>query len=310
MKKNGILVIGSANIDMVVSAERFPKSGETIFADKFQMFPGGKGANQAVCCSKLGGKVYFLGKIGKDIFGQRLKKSMKADGVDLQYLLTDAHESTGLAFITVDKAGQNRIIVISGSNKNLSQSDIEDNKKLFEWTGLTLLQLEIPLETVTRAAELARQNGHTVILNPAPATKLPGRLLKLVDYLIPNETEAEILKGIRVKDKDSAFRAGRKLIGEGVSAVIITLGDKGSVLVTRGKTESFPAMKVTAIDTTAAGDAFSGALAYSLATDCNVGDAVKFATTIAAFSVTRIGAQPSMPTQNELKEFLVCKARV
>jgi ribokinase len=304
MKRNSVLVIGSANIDMVVAVERFPKSGETIFANKMQIFPGGKGANQAVCCSKLGGKVYFLGKIGNDIFGERLRKSMEADSVYLQYLLTDGDESTGLAFITVDDSGQNQIIVISGSNKNLSPSDIEESKKLFELTNLTLLQLEVPLETVIRATELARQHGHIVILNPAPARNLPEQLLKLVDYLTPNETEAEILTGISVIDKDSATRAGRKLIGEGVSTVIVTLGDKGSILVTSMKTEIFPAMNVTAVDTTAAGDAFNGALAYSIAAAGKVEDAIRFATNVAAFSVTRIGAQTSMPTQKELKEFL------
>jgi ribokinase len=304
MKRNSVLVIGSANLDMVVATERFPKSGETMFANKFQMFPGGKGANQAVCCSKLGGEVHFLGKIGNDIFGERLRKSMESDGVDLRYLLTDIEESTGLAFITVDDSGQNQIIVISGSNKNLSPSDIEESKRLFELTNLTLLQLEVPLETVIRAAELARQHGHIVILNPAPARNLPGQLLKLVDYLTPNETEAEILTGISVNDKDSATRAAKELIREGVSTVIITLGDKGSILVTPGKTEIFPAMNVIAVDTTAAGDAFNGALAYSIAAAGKVEDAVRFATNVAAFSVTRIGAQPSMPTQKELKEFL------
>jgi ribokinase len=304
MKRKGVLVIGSANLDMVVTAQRFPKSGETIFANKFQMFPGGKGANQAVCCSKLGGEVHFLGKIGNDIFGERLRKSMKADGVELQYLLTDSNESTGLAFITVDKSGQNQIIVVSGSNKNLNPSDIEKSKRLFELTNLTLLQLEIPLETVIRAAELAKQHGHFVILNPAPAKNLPGRLLKLVDYLTPNETEAEILTSVKVTNMYSAVRAANKLIGKGVKTVIITLGDKGSLLVTPKKTEIFPALEVKAVDTTAAGDAFNGALAYSISAGKKIEETVTFATKVAAFSVTKVGAQTSMPTQKELKEFL------
>jgi ribokinase len=304
MNRKAVLVIGSANFDMVFLAERFPKSGETVFAKNFQMFPGGKGANQAVCVSKLGKKVYFLGKIGNDIFGERLKDSMEIAGVDLQYLLIDNNESTGLAFITVNKSGQNQIVVNSGSNKNLRPSDIEENKILFDLTNLTLLQLEVPLETVLRAAKLAKEHGHTVILNPAPARNIPERLLRLVDYLTPNKTEAEFLTKISVTDKETASRAAQKLFRKGVSAVIITLGDKGSILVTPMKTEIFPATKVAAVDTTAAGDAFNSALACAIVSQVNVESAIKFATKVAALSVTRIGAQTSMPTQRELLEFL------
>lgn len=302
MSRNAILVIGSANMDLVVSTQRFPQPGETLFGNKFGMYPGGKGANQAVAAAKLGGEVYFLGKMGNDLFREKLCVGMRNDGVQLDHLLIDPNESTGMALITVDSNGQNEIVVVSGSNMNLSPADIVSKRALFAVAKIVLLQLEIPLDTVTQSARLAKEHGATVILNPAPARELPQELLRLVDYLTPNETEAELLTKQAVHDQTSAQTAAMKLLAQGVKNVILTLGEKGALLVNHEKAELFPAKKVQAVDTTAAGDAFNGALAFSLANDKTVEEAIRFANTVAAYSVTKMGAQSSMPTMKDVTQ--------
>ncbi|NUM78796.1 ribokinase [candidate division KSB1 bacterium] len=302
MSRNAILVIGSANMDLVVSTQRFPQPGETLFGNKFGMYPGGKGANQAVAAAKLGGEVYFLGKMGNDLFREKLCVGMRNDGVQLDHLLIDPNESTGMALITVDSNGQNEIVVVSGSNMNLSPADIVSKRALFAVAKIVLLQLEIPLDTVTQSARLAKEHGATVILNPAPARELPQELLRLVDYLTPNETEAELLTKQAVHDQTSAQTAAMKLLAQGVKNVILTLGEKGALLVNHEKAELFPAKKVQAVDTTAAGDAFNGALAFSLANDKTVEEAIRFANTVAAYSATKMGAQSSMPTMKDVTQ--------
>jgi ribokinase len=304
MTDHGVLVVGSANMDLVVMAQRFPQAGETVFGGHFGMFPGGKGANQAVACAKLGGRTYFIGKMGKDVFRDKLLASMRQDGVRSNYILYHPTEATGIALITVDGRGQNAIVVVSGSNMKLLPSDLDHQKTIFTRIRVVLLQLEIPLPTVTRAVELAHQSGATVILNPAPARKLSRSLLKWVDYLTPNETEAELLTGLPVHSFRSAERAAARLLRAGVQNVIVTLGKRGCVLVNPEKTELFPAVRVKPLDTTAAGDAFNGALAYSLARGTPLLDAIPFANAVAAFSVTRLGAQSSMPTMKELRSFM------
>ena len=304
MVRNGILVVGSANMDLVVVTKRFPKPGESVFGNKFGMFPGGKGANQAVCCAKLGGRVYFIGKMGNDVFRAKLIQNMKNDGVRLRHLLIDPKESTGIALITVDGRGQNEIVVVSGSNMELTPFDIERQRDVFSKVQVVLLQLETPLETVTRAVQIAKECGVMVILNPAPARKLPKSLLRMVDYLIPNETETEILTNMPVKSVTSAQKAAQRLLDIGVKNVIITMGAKGCLLVTDERAEVFPARKVKAVDSTAAGDAFNGALAFSLASGRSLDDAIRFANAVAAYSVTKMGAQSSMPMMRELQTFL------
>lgn len=304
MNKDGVLVVGSANMDLVITADRFPKPGETIFGKQFQMFPGGKGANQAVGCAKLGCRTYFTGKFGNDDFKARLNQSMEKDGVNLQHIFTDDKESTGIALITVDDTGQNEIVVISGSNMKLSQGDIESKSELFSSVKIVLAQLEIPLHTVSKAAELAKMNGCLFILNPAPAQKLPGELLGIIDYLTPNETELEILSGLKVTDEESAINAARSLLNKGVKNVIVTLGSKGSLLVTESFYKMFEAVKVNPLDTTAAGDSFNGAFAYSLNAGNGIEESIAFANRAAAVSVTRMGAQASMPFINEVDELV------
>lgn len=301
MTKSTILVIGSANMDLVVSTPRFPQPGETVFGSKFGMHPGGKGANQAVAAAKLGGDVHFFGKMGNDLFRDKLCAGMQKDGVQLDHLLIDPDESTGMALITVEGSGQNEIVVVSGSNMNLSPTDIAGNRAVFSGAKIVLLQLEIPLDTVIQAARLAKEHGALVILNPAPARELPQQLLSLVDYLTPNETEAELLTGQAVHDQASAQAAAKKLLATSVKNVIVTMGEKGALLVSQAKAELFPPKKVQVVDTTAAGDAFNGALAFSLASDKNLEEAIRFANSVAAYSVTKMGAQSSMPTMEELK---------
>jgi ribokinase len=300
-----LVVVGSANIDMVVSTSRFPKAGETILGNKFTMYPGGKGANQAVCAAKLGGAVRFIGKMGNDIFRDRLFESMGNDGVVLEEVLIDEVHSTGIAVIMVDDVGRNEIVVISGSNMNLTPMDLESKSDVISSARVVLTQLEIPLETVVRTAEIAHAADALIILNPAPARELPNHLLSQIDYLTPNETEAEILTGVRVTSAETAGHAAGLLLDRGVKNVIVTLGEKGSLFVNHTCRTYYPARSVNPVDTTAAGDAFNGALALSIVRGMDIDDGVRYATSVAALSVTRMGAQSSMPTPEELQTFLI-----
>lgn len=303
MKRRGILVVGSANMDLVLRARRFPAPGETVFGEGFAMHPGGKGANQAVCAAKLGGNVRFVGKVGRDIFGGDLTRGMRRDGVRLEHLLVDSSSPTGTALIAVDGKGQNEIVVISGSNMNLAPGDIRRARRAFDGAGVLLLQLEVPLETVAAAAAIARRRGITVLLNPAPARALPRTLLALVDYLTPNETELGQLAGLSVTGLPSAVRAARALLDRGVKGVVVTLGSRGALYVDRETFRRYTAPRVKPVDTTAAGDAFNGALAFALAGGRALPEAIPFANAVAALSVTRRGAQSSMPTLRDVRAF-------
>ena len=299
-----VLVVGSANMDLVVSCDRFPQPGETILAGDFVMNPGGKGANQAVAAAKLGGEVFFLGKVGRDVFGEQLRASLARDGVRLDHLLTDGDASSGIALITVNAEGENEIIVVSGSNMRLTPADVDAHRSAFTRAGVVLVQLETPIETVERVAEIAREEGKRLILNPAPARSLPPGLLRRIDVLTPNETEAAFLSGLPVTDAASAERAGRRLLEQGVGTVVVTLGRDGALLVGPDAVRHFPARLVRAVDTTAAGDAFSGALALALATGQPLDEAIRFAGAVGTLAVTRMGAQQAMPTRDEVERFL------
>lgn len=302
--KRSVLVVGSANMDMVVSTPRFPKPGETVLAGEFGMYPGGKGANQAVACAKLGGEVTILAKMGKDMFSEQLTESLERDGVDVGHVFTDEDTPTGIALITVDQTGQNEILVVSGSNMNLTPAEIESEADLFDRAGIVMLQLEIPLDVVVRSVQLAKESGAAVILNPAPAAELPDSLLRSVDFITPNESETELLTGRTVDDHTSAVAAARTLIEKGVRHVILTLGERGVIHVSAEGANAFPAYSVDVVDTTAAGDAFNGALAFALSQGRTVEEAVPFANAVAGYCVTRMGAQTSMPTYGEVEDFI------
>ncbi|HDT12524.1 MAG TPA: ribokinase, partial [Candidatus Marinimicrobia bacterium] len=297
-----VLVVGSANMDMVVRVDKYPLPGETVFGNQFGMYPGGKGANQAVACAKLGAKTVFVGKMGNDIFHERLVQNMKTNGVNVKDILIDLEAPTGVALIYVDSTGQNEIVVVSGSNMSITPDDVKGKKSLFSRASVVLTQLEIPVETVSAVAELTKQNGAVLILNPAPACKIPEDILNKVDYLTPNETELSLLSGHDVENRESIITASHTLLNKGVKNVIVTQGSKGALHVSKGEWREFPAMAVTTVDTTAAGDAFNGAFAYGLASGNSIPDAIIFANRVAAFSVTRHGAQTSMPTLHDINE--------
>jgi len=301
MKNNNrIAVVGSTNTDMVVKAHHLPVPGETILGGAFLMNPGGKGANQAVAAARLGGEVTFIAKVGNDIFGRQSLENFEKEGIDTRYVFTDPEQPSGVALITVDEAAENCIVVAPGANASLNKGDIDRAADAVKNAGLLLMQLETPIETVEYAAWLAAENGVKVILNPAPACILPEGLFKRLYILSPNETEASLLSGIEVTDTESAKQAAQAIHRKGVEIVIITMGAKGALIYENGAFETVEAYKVKAVDTTAAGDTFNGALSVALSEGAPVKEAVRFASKAAAISVTRMGAQASAPYRNEI----------
>lgn len=301
--KPRIVVVGSSNMDLVVKSPRIPAVGETILGGDFLMVPGGKGANQAVAAAKLGAEVYLVAKIGTDVFGDKSLDNFKAVAVNTQYVTRSEISPSGVALITVDQAGNNVIVVAPGANNELSPEDVEEASSVIASAGALVAQLEVPLETVEFAARLANADGVPFILDPAPARKLDTDFLSMVDVLTPNETEARILTGIEVTDENSARMAAKALLACGAGAVILSLGAKGYLLATGDKMEFVPAITMTAIDATAAGDAFAGSLAVGLARGEKLADAAYFANHVAALSVTKLGAQSSMPSAQEVENF-------
>ena len=299
-----ILVLGSSNTDMIIKLDRIPRPGETILGGEFVTAPGGKGANQAVGAARAGGQVTFVARVGRDMFGEQAVAGFVRDGIAVDYVFRDPAAPSGVALIFVAKDGENSIAVASGANANLSPADVMKARPAFADASVLLMQLETPLATVQAAAELAAQRGLRVILNPAPARPLPDKLLRLVSILTPNETEAELLTGIAVKNDRSAAQAAGKLLGRGVQTVILTLGARGAFIATRESSQLIPGFKVKPVDTTAAGDIFNGALAVALAEGKPLPSAVRFANAAAALSVTKLGAQPSAPTRKEIERLL------
>ncbi len=295
-----ILVVGSSNTDMVINSPHLPAPGETILGSSFFMNPGGKGANQAVAAARLGGNVTLICKTGNDIFGKQAAGIFENEGIDISCLVEDSNNPSGVALITVDDNAENTIVVASGSNATLSRSDLAHSKNVIENASIVLMQLEIPIDSVLYVAETARAKNVKVILNPAPACSLSDEILKNVSIIVPNETEAEMLTGIKVDSIDTAKEAAEKLSSKGVETVIITLGPKGALLYHDGKFEHIKSIEVKAVDTTAAGDIFTGAFAVALSEGKALNDAVEFACKAAAISVTRKGAQASAPYKKEL----------
>lgn len=304
MTTPSIIVVGSSNTDMIIKLDRIPRPGETILGGEFVTAAGGKGANQAVGAARAGGKVSFIARVGRDMFGDQAVAGFKKEGINTDHVSRDPSKPSGVALIFVAKDGENSIAVAGGANGGLSPADVDKAKKIFAGAGLLVMQLETPLNTVQAAADLAVKAGVGVVLNPAPARVLPGKLLKMISIITPNETEAELLTGIKVDSDAAASKAADKLLARGVKTVIITLGSRGAFVAGGGVRKLVPGFKVKAVDTTAAGDTFNGALAVALVEGKTLEDAVRFANAAAAISVTRLGAQTSVPTRREIDKLL------
>jgi ribokinase len=295
-----IVVIGSTNTDMVVKSRKIPSPGETILGGSFFMNPGGKGANQAVAAARLNGNVTFVTKTGNDLFGDQAKHIFDFEGIDTKHLVSDPKNPSGIALIMVDQNGENCIVVAPGSNGTLSAYDIAEDVYGNDPSDVFLLQLEIPVSTVEFVVQKVFERDNRVILNPAPAKQLSDDLLQCVNIITPNEGEAELLTGIKVSDASSAEKAAIKLKSKGAENVIITMGGSGAYLLTDSVSKLIPVVPVRAVDTTAAGDVFNGALAVAISEGKNLEEAVIFANKAAAISVTRMGAQASAPYRKEL----------
>ena len=304
MQQARVVVVGSSNTDMVVKTPHIPAPGETVLGGDFVMVAGGKGANQAVAAARLGAQTTFVARLGRDVFGDRAITNIGTAGVDTHYIVRDDTAPSGVALIAVDDKGQNSIVVASGANARLTPDDVNAARDAIAKCDVVVIQFEIPLDTVARAIGLAREMDKIVIVNPAPAQYLPDYFLQGVDVLIPNEGEAAMLLGMKLDDNFSPVEAAKELRTRGVGTVIITLGAEGALAVTHDRVQEIPPRRVTAVDTTAAGDSFTGALAVALGEGKDLGQSVYFANAAAAISVTRLGAQTSMPTRDEVDAFI------
>jgi len=298
-----VVVIGSLNMDLVTRAERLPRAGETLIGQSFATVPGGKGANQAVAAARLGAQVSMVGCVGDDAYGDQLRTALLAERVDCQ-AVTAVDGSSGVALIVVDDSSQNAIVIVAGSNGQLTPERVAEFDAVLQAADVIICQLEVPAPTVAHALKRGRALGKTVILNPAPASgPLPADWYPNIDYLIPNESEASALSGLPVDSLETAKVAASRLIATGAGKVIITLGAQGSLFASGKGFEHFPAAKVKAIDTTAAGDTFVGGFAAALATGKTEAEAIRLGQVAAALSVTRAGAQPSIPTLSDVQAF-------
>ncbi len=302
--KPRIAVIGSSNTDMIVRVARIPRAGETLLGGDFSTAGGGKGANQAVGAARAGGRVWFIARVGRDDLGDAAVAGLREDGIDVSCVSRDPAAASGVALIFVATSGENSIAVASGANAALSPSHVRKAAAVIRSAAVLVAQLETPLATVRAAADIAVRSGVPLILNPAPARPLPNALLKCVSIITPNETEAELLTGINVADEAGAAKAAAQLRARGVGTVVITLGERGAYVAGAEVRRLVPGFKVKAVDTTAAGDVFNGALAVALAEGRAILEAVRLANAAAALSVMRRGAQPSAPTRASIDALL------
>lgn len=296
MNQGRLCVLGSLNVDLTVTMERFHQPGETVTGTRFMTFPGGKGGNQAVAAARLGAQVCMVACVGEDDYGRMYLRVLKEEGVDTARVRSFAGQETGVALIEVDSAGENRIVVVPGANRLLSCDLVSEAEDALAACAHLLMQLESPIESVTHAAALMRRHGGRVILDPAPARPLPDALLCLADFLTPNETELAALTGLPVEDEEDAARACRALLDRGVGAVVNKRGARGALLVTREGALRIPGFKVQAVDTTAAGDTFNAGFAVGLSMGMPMTDAIRLANAAAALSTTCMGAQGAMPS--------------
>lgn len=298
-----ILVVGSINMDLVTVTEKTPKIGETVLGRTFSQIPGGKGANQAVAMARLKADVSMIGRVGTDSFGDTLIDGMKKDGLGVEGIEKVEGVSTGIASIVVDDSAHNSIIVVPGANFEITKEDIDRHIDLYKEADIIVHQLETPIDVVAYSMEVSKKIGKTTILNPAPARELSDEMIANVDYLIPNETELELISGMEVKTDEDVKAASRILMDKGVKKLIVTLGSKGAMYIDENETKVVKAYKVTAVDTTAAGDSFIGGLTTGIAKGLTIEKAMEFATKVGALTVTKAGAQTSLPTLEEVENF-------
>lgn len=302
-----ITVIGSLNMDLVVNTKRIPRPGETVMGTTFKQIPGGKGANQADAIAKLAGSVTMIGAVGDDEMGKTLVHSLKKDGVTVDHVMVKPQAATGVASIIVDGAGHNSITVAPGANYQLTAEDIQKKKSVIQGANLVLVQLETPLEVVEECLRIAGENGNFTILNPAPAAQLTEDLLKHVNLLTPNETELETLSGCQTDSQQGIEEGAKVLLRQGVRALLVTLGEKGCLYVRQEKgrilSQLYAAYPVQAVDSTAAGDSFNGALALALSQGKTMDESIRYGMLAGALTVTREGAQTSLPTIRDIEEY-------
>ena len=299
-----VSVVGSFVYDLVAKAPRRPKTGETLIGESFGMFLGGKGANQAIASSRSGASVHMIGRLGNDLFGNQFLEKFSNEGISTDFVVIDDVNGTGVGMPLIDATGDNSIVLIPQANMALSVDDVNNAFEPIASSDVLILQLEVPIDASQRAAEIAKENNTMVLLNPAPAREIPDSFLRLVDVLIPNEIETEILSGMKTTTDDQAIEAARALTSNGISTVILTLGHRGALLLTDEIEKGVPGFAIEAVDTTAAGDAFCGALATSLAQGSTIEDAVWVANAAGALAVTKLGAEPSLPKKADLDQFL------
>ena len=302
--RDSVVVVGSSNTDMILRVPRLPGPGETVLGGSFSTAAGGKGANQAVAAARAGGRVSLVARVGSDSLGAEALSGFRREGIGIRHVVRDKAQPSGVALILVGGDGENSIGVASGANMRLSPKDVARARAAISSARVVLLQLEIPLAAVLAAAEAASRAGAEVILNPAPALEIPDSLIRKAALLTPNETEASLLTGIRVDSIPSAARAARALQRRGARGVIVTLGAKGALVASGESSYQVPGFRVSAVDTTAAGDVFNGALAVRLSEGAPLEECVRFAHAAAALSVTRLGAQPSIPTRRQIEALL------
>ena len=300
----GVVVLGGINMDMVAFASRFPEAGETLVGSRFLTYPGGKGANQAVAAARMGASAAMIGRVGDDLFGPQLIESMAYSGVDVSGVAVEPGSSSGIAVINIDASSQNRIIQIPGANDTCGEEEAERVRQALQQASTLLLQLEVSVDLSLKVAQEADARGKTVILDPGPARLLPPGFYSCCRLITPNETEAQALVGFPVGDPASAARAANELVARGVEIAVIKLGAQGACYATREGAEHVPPIQVDAVDSVAAGDAFNGALAASLAAGDDLVRAMSVATAAGALAVTKLGAQDSMPAKEDVEELL------
>jgi ribokinase len=306
-RASSVLVIGSANTDLSIKLDRLPQAGETILGGDFITASGGKGANQAVAAARAGADVAFIGRVGRDAFGDTTMANLGADGINVEHVIRDPASPSGVALILVGRAGENCIAVAPGANGKLSQSDLLNARKAFVGARVVVLQLEVPMKTVEMGAALAVEAGAKVVLNPAPGHPLPPELLRRVFVLTPNESETELLTGMKLKNDSDVAKAAAKLQAGGAQNIVITLGSRGVYIAEPSGCHWVKGFKVEAVDATAAGDVFNGVLSACLAEGKTLVDSAHLANAAAAVSVTRPGAQPSAPTRAEIEQMLASR---